>query len=732
MSRPDPAGARPDAVVLVVGDGSRGIATRVRAQVQEGFPGLRVVAVTAPSPGPALVDALGRDGGVPVLVIATSEVPDIGAALAAVAAPALPAGPPAPAALVDPVDPAAPLPAAPLPAAPLPDGPGWILVTDAAEHRDLSAVVSSARFRAVLPLARDPEPLLSEVADAVVSRLRALRVDEGEVGALVGRRFPGATEGPVITGLDRDDSGALDVLLRGIRDVLGPCPRILLPAGTVLTRQDEPVGAVHLLLSGGVSLVRDAQRATVTLHRASTGPIIGLVSLVRGQGAYFTATTTQPAVVVRLSYHQLARVVREAPGCADALTILALHSLTRRLVRAEELHIEKGELAADLEADRSQLAQALEDLRSTRAELVERTRFAMLGELSAGIAHELNNPLSAMTRSAAHLGRDLVRLLTLAGRDTALGALRRTREAPPRSTAEERSLLRELATATGGDRATARRLLRLGVSDVGTAAELLAGTPEVLKEAELGARIGSSLRAITAASQRVTGLAQSLRSYARPEGEALVPVDVRAGLDDALRLTAHRLHGVRVETRFGDVPPAMARPGSLEQVWMNLLVNAADAFEDEREDLARSAEEAEGLRAEGLRAAQQSRTEDVRAGAMGAGATGAGARRPSPARGQAAPRIVVEVAHEGGSVVVEVSDNGPGIPEGLRPRIFQPHFTTRAGRVRYGLGMGLSIVSTILTDAGGGIEVESEPGATCVRVTLVAADAGDEAREETR
>ncbi|WP_078062408.1 sensor histidine kinase [Actinomyces provencensis] len=653
-----------DPVVLVVGDGSRGLAPRVRGQVEGGLPRLRVEGLDAPPSGPELDAALGATG-VPVLVVLTNEVTDIGAAVAAGA-----------------LDPR------------LADL-GWILVTDPEEHRDLAPVIPSIRFRSVLSLDHGPRVLLEEVADAAGPRLRALGIDEGDLATFLGPRA-GVTGGtPVIQGLDREDSRSVEILLRGIREVLGPCPRIILPAGTVLTRQDELVGAVHLLLSGGVALRRDAERATVLLHRATTGPIIGLVSLVRGQRAYFTATTTVPTVVVRLSHDQLARVVREDSESAEALTVLTIHSLTRRLVRAEELHVEKGMLAADLEADRAELAQALEDLRSTRAELVERTRFAMLGELSAGVAHELNNPLSAMTRSTEHLRRDVVRLLGQGGMDTAVRALRRTREAPPRSTSEERALLKELLGATDGDRAAARRMLRLGVSDVGTARVLLASPDDALKEAELGARIGSSLRSITAASQRVTGLAQSLRSYARPEGEALGPVDVRASLDDALRLTSHRLHGIRVETRFGEVPPVLARSGSLDQVWMNLLVNAADAFEDEREDLARAdgAPEGEG--------------------------------RALPARGTAAPRIVVEVAHEDGAVVVEVSDNGPGIPEGLRERIFEPHFTTRAGRVRYGLGMGLSIVSTILTDAGGGIEVESGPGATRVRVTLVAVDEGE-------
>lgn len=657
-----------DPVVLVVGDGARGVAPRVCGQVEGGLPGLRVEIAAAPPVGEVL-DALLGDTGVPVLVVVTNEVGDVVAAVRS------------------------------LSEDPRLSGPGWILVTDADRHADLAPLVSSLRLRAVLPLAHGPGPLLEEVADAVAACLLDSGADGREVDALLGdARHPDS--GTVIAGLDSDGPEAVGVVMRGIERVLGPCPQILLPEGTVLTRQDEPVAAVHLLVSGGVALRREAERTTVLLHRATTGPIIGLVSLVRGQRAYFTATTTAPTVVVRLSNAQLERLMREDPDAAEALTSLAVHSLTRRLVRAEELHIEKNVLAADLEADRVQLTQALEDLRSTRAELVERTRFAMLGELSAGIAHELNNPLSAMTRSVEHLRRDVVRLLTLAGADTALGALRRTRECPPRSTSEERALLKVLLGATDGDRAAARRMLRLGVTDVHTATDLLASPPETLKEAELGARIGSSLRSITAASQRVTGLAQSLRSYARPEGEALGPVDVRAGLDDALRLTEHRLHGVRVETRFGDVPPVMARPGSLDQVWMNLLVNAADAFEDEREDLARAAEEHE-----------QSGGEEERV-------------RRGPARGSASPRIVVGIAHEGDSVFVDVSDNGPGIPEDLRGRIFEPHFTTRAGRVRYGLGMGLSIVSTILADAGGGIEVESEPGATRVRVTLVAAAGG--------
>ena len=76
-------------------------------------------------------------------------------------------------------------------------------------------------------------------------------------------------------------------------------------------------------------------------------------------------------------------------------------------MRAEDLHLQNAMLAEDLEAQKEALAATLEDLRATRAELVERARFAMLGELSAGIAHELNNPVAALEGANAHLREDL-------------------------------------------------------------------------------------------------------------------------------------------------------------------------------------------------------------------------------------------------------------------------------------------------------------------------------------
>ncbi len=344
--------------------------------------------------------------------------------------------------------------------------------------------------------------------------------------------------------------------------------------------------------------------------------------------------------------------------------------------------MENAVLAEDLEEERAHLAETLEDLKNTRAELVERTRFAMLGELSAGIAHELNNPVTALVRAAEHLGEDLDALLeTAPAMAAAHTAMRRARTQAVRSTAQERELVRQIYEVVG-DRALARRLVQAGVEDPAEARKLTKRRGKELPAVELGARAGSSLRSVLSASERVIELTASLKGYARPDSEDLKAVDVREGLDDVLRLTNHRLRGIEVERYYEDVPAVLAHPAKLQQVWTNLLVNAAEAIDDEREDAA--------------------------------------ARGEMPARGEGEPLIHVAVEAGDGAVTVTITDNGPGIPDSVLERIYEPHFTTKAGRVRYGLGMGMAISRSIVEDVGGSITVDSTPGRTRMIVALPA------------
>jgi two-component system cell cycle sensor histidine kinase/response regulator CckA len=176
--------------------------------------------------------------------------------------------------------------------------------------------------------------------------------------------------------------------------------------------------------------------------------------------------------------------------------------------------------------------------------------------------------------------------------------------------------------------------------------ELIERSLESLEEAQEGA-------------ERVRDIVRDLRTFSRPDDRKIGPVDIHAALESALSMAAKEIrHRARVVRDFDTgLPPALANEARLGQVFLNLLVNAAQAISDE---------------------------------------------------GTATHEIRVRTHREQAWVVVEVSDTGDGIPEHVRARIFDPFFTTK--KVGEGTGLGLSICHGIITRLGGEISVESEKG----------------------
>ena len=253
-------------------------------------------------------------------------------------------------------------------------------------------------------------------------------------------------------------------------------------------------------------------------------------------------------------------------------------------------------------------ARDVTERKEMEARLAQSERLAALGTLLAGIAHEMNNPLS----------------YTLLGIEQAVAQLE-TLGAPAAEVAK-------------------------------------------LREALDGAHHGAT---------RVAAVIGQIRASSRPSDAAdQGPVELRAVLEAALRVTHNEIHHrARLVTELGDVPTIRGCAQRLEQVFLNLLVNAVQALPDGRAD------------------------NEIR---------------------------VVLRATPAGQVVVEVSDNGPGIPEDVRSRIFDPFFTTKP--VGLGLGLGLSICHGIITNHGGTITADSELGrGSTFRVVLpVAAEAAPE------
>lgn len=274
---------------------------------------------------------------------------------------------------------------------------------------------------------------------------------------------------------------------------------------------------------------------------------------------------------------------------------LALRRARTRAGEAERLRREERRLRER----REEVESAYASLRSEQADLVHSTRLATLGSLVAGIAHELDTPLGSLNSSHDTLRRALARLQDIL--------------------ADERVDETELEEV--------RRIVR-AVDGVMSASEL--------------------------AMDRMVGLVGSLRTFGRPDGSDRDLVDIRQALGETLTLVRHRLEDrIQVETSYGDLPPVECYPAELNQAFMNLILNAAQAIEGE--------------------------------GRIGIRATAADEH-----------------------VEVEIRDTGSGIPEEHLKRIFEPGFSTKGARV--GMGLGLLITEQVVDRHHGEIEVESEVG----------------------
>lgn len=566
-----------------------------------------------------------------------------------------------------------------------------VLLTERSELTDLGRAVDEDLIREVVVVPWTPGAIADRAA-AQTSRWMRDHLPDDERRHRLGRADePPEGRSPLLEALNHSNDRLTAELIAACEAVLGPRPRLRLPPGVRLAHQGQAVDAVCVVVSGAVALTRHTRVGEVTLHHATTGRIVGLVSLATQGRAYVTATTTTDVELILLSIEQLDRALRENPATEQTLAALIIGSLTTRLSRSEVLQVEKIELAAAVEAERAQATQALEALEQARLELLAQERFATLGELAAGVAHELNNPVAALEGANAHLREDLASLL--AGHpdgEMVLSTAAHARTRPAASTRQERAARRALE-AVVGDRELARRLVSLGLdadSDPQRVRDL-AGDPRRLATALAAASVGRQERNVALATKRIRGLVSALSTYVRPEGEMVQDVDVREVLEDSLRLTAHRLRDVAIERDYAEVGAVPGRAGELAQVWTNILSNAADALAG------------------------------AGAGAPAAGAGDApdgGAGAPS----DFAPRLVIAVAGEPDGVRVDVTDNGPGIDPEVLPRIFEPRFTTKHGRVRFGLGLGMGLAKSVVDAHGGTIAVDSRPGRTRVTVRLPA------------
>ena len=323
--------------------------------------------------------------------------------------------------------------------------------------------------------------------------------------------------------------------------------------------------------------------------------------------------------------------------------------------------------------------------RSIESTVRQRESLVTLGTLAAGLAHEINNPASAAGRAVDALQAATATLLSSVGllargrlsaeQFAALDALR--------SELERRAPDPDPLALADREQALSSWLTRHGVVREWTIAPPLAAASvdpawceraaTVLEGSDLEAGlewVASSLSVATLlgevkeSTRRISELVAAVRSYSQLDRASMQHVDVTDGLDSTLVMLGHKLRdGVTVVREYGaDVPRIDAYAGELNQVWTNLIDNAVDAMD------------------------------------------GTGTLR-------------VATHAEGGGVVVEIGDTGPGMPPQVAARAFEPFYTTK--EVGKGTGLGLDIARRIVVERhGGAITIDPRPGETVLRVRL--------------
>src|SRR5277367_5191071 len=435
---------------------------------------------------------------------------------------------------------------------------------------------------------------------------------------------------------------------------IGRAEELLLKEGDTSFREGDPADSMFVIL-GGQLQIRGELGGEAVVMAVQAGNVTGVLPYSRMKQFTVGARAITDVRALRFPSSQFPELIQKMP------------ELTQRLV--------------GLMSDR---------IRETTRMEQQRDRLASLGKLSAGLAHELNNPASAAKRAASRLSEILTKI-----RDASLELGRRDLSPAQKSEIEKLETSFTQPDVIPPDPLTISdledqidSLLRShGQNDLWMLAAGLARRnikPEAVESLfaildtdtaraalvriAASVEIASLLHEIESSTSRISDLVGAIKEYTHMDQAPVLNVDVVKSLETTLTILNHKLkQGVAVQRDYKGVPLLVNSFGSeLNQVWTNIIDNAIDSMHGKGE-------------------------------------------------------LRVRTYSNDGCAVVEITDSGPGIPEEVQPHIFEPFFTTKG--VGEGTGLGLDTVQRIVRKHKGNIQVDSKPGDTRFHIWLPIAGA---------
>ncbi len=393
------------------------------------------------------------------------------------------------------------------------------------------------------------------------------------------------------------------------------------------TVEAQAPGRLDALADAATAVIEEHTAAEAALVKISGSRIVDTLWALSNEILNDNRRTVSRAERARLLLSVCAVLLLLGAGYAMFRLQTSYRALNKSNRELEKVNNSLEERVADRTAELSKL---VDELKEKQVQLVQAEKMSSLGELVAGISHEINTPLWYLMSNST--------------------VLQERMEDVSRFSKIAEEMIDAVKTQTGVKEAVSRGLIDMqkmlndGMKDdIDEAKDLIQDSIEGLEE--------------------LTELAQSLKDFSRLDRARHGEFNVNDGLDKTLLIAKNKLKNkVTVHKYYGDVPAIHCSPSQINQVFLNLLTNAADAIEEQGD-------------------------------------------------------IVLRTAHEDGKVRISVADTGCGIPPDVMPKIRDPFFTTK--EVGKGTGLGLSIVDQIITSHGGKLDIESEPGkGTTITVIL--------------
>jgi len=434
--------------------------------------------------------------------------------------------------------------------------------------------------------------------------------------------------------------------------LLAQAESIEIPSGDNLIEEGRPGDAAYVILDGEFEVVKKSDVQNIVIAVREPGEVFGEMALLDQAPRMATVHAVRDSKVLKIRGETFQQLL--AHSSSAALSIL--QTVSKRLRQNEGL-------------------------------LRQNEKMAALGTLTAGLAHELNNPASAVRRSADQLrsalsewsksASELERLgldehqmqiindlrLEIQTRHALTSNLdpmtQNDREAHLRTWLDEHNVPNawELAPALISFDWNIDSLTNLTNSFDSQAASI------IIKWLSAGSAAYSLLGEVNVGAQRISEIIKSVKAYSYLDQSPIQDVDVHDGLENTLIILGHKMkEGIKITRDYSaNLPHIEAYGSELNQVWTNIMDNAIDAM-------------------------------------------------------QGQGQLTLRTFAKDGKVVVEIQDNGPGIPIEIQQRIFEPFFTTKPPG--HGTGLGLHIAYTIVNNHYGQIRLNSEPGKTCFQVRL--------------